>query len=323
MEEESEKDLKHMGNNLILGKNKAWKNGKELVTDCYTLFPDLTQYEDSWRVKGWRLLSKFTCFTVGMGAKFVLTGMNTSVVHGKHNLEAAFRRPEGVPLLSVTNHTSCFDDPGVWGPVLTRQQFADQVSMRWSVSAADISFTNPFIAKFCAIGKVAPIVRGWGVYQQSMDFLLSRLNQGGWVNLFPEGRVNMEHTYIRFKWGVGRLVNDAKVLPIVIPVVHVGMDSVLPNPTGPRAGQSQTMLLRPGNLVTINIGSPIQLDKLMERLNRAQASAEERRKAITDEIERVMLDLQRDTEIKHKINMGERFKRWHQRRDHLFYELCL
>ena len=91
------------------------------------------------------------------------------------------------------------------------------------------------------------------------------------MNLFPEGRVNMDNSYIRFKWGVGRLVSDAKVLPIVIPVVHLGMDSVLPNPTGPRAGKAQSMLLRAGNLVTVNIGTPIQLDKLIARLNTTQA----------------------------------------------------
>lgn len=319
MDEENETDLKHMGNNLVLGKTKAFKNGKELVTDCTTLFPDLNHPQDSWRVKGWKLISKLTCFTVGMGAKFVLTGMNTSVVHGKDNLEAAFKRPPGVPLLSVSNHASCFDDPGVWGPVLTTQQFADQVSMRWSVSAADISFTNRPVARFCSIGKVAPVVRGWGVYQQAMDFLLSRLNRGEWVNLFPEGRVNMDHTYIRLKWGVGRLVSDAKVLPIVIPVVHVGMDGVLPNPVGPRAGKPQTVLLRPGNLVTINIGRPIQLEPLVERLNQSQAGAEERRKAITDEIERVMIDLQKETEQKHKKNVEQWQQRWTDRRDLMFY----
>ena len=34
---------------------------------------------------------------------------------------------------------------------------------------------------------------------------------------------------MRFKWGVGRLVADAHVTPIVIPIYHQGMDSILPN----------------------------------------------------------------------------------------------
>ena len=45
----------------------------------------------------------------------------------------------------------------------------------------------------------------WGVYQQCMNFLLSHLDQGGSVNLFPEGRVNVNPSYIRNKWGLADL----------------------------------------------------------------------------------------------------------------------
>jgi len=309
--------VRDLGNGLVLGKTKAWKNGSQLFTDCSSLFPDFGPGKNnicpnSWIMFGWRLLSKATCFTVGMGAKFVLTGMNTTVVHGKDILLQSFRRQGGVPLLTVFNHRSCFDDPGVWGAVLTPSELADQVNMRWSASAADISFTNRFTANFCAAGKVAPIVRGWGVYQQCMEFLLSRLNQGGWVNLFPEGRVNMDHSYIRFKWGVGRLVNDARSLPIVIPIFHIGMDKVLPNP---RPGEKQTVLVRPGHLVTVNIGNPVNLGQVVEKLRRDRASEEERRKVITDVIEDAMAELEKDTEKKHRENLVNWMGRWHDGRD--------
>ena len=122
----------------------------------------------------------------------------------------------------------------------------------------------------------------------------------------------MDHGYIRFKWGVGRLVSDARSLPIVIPIFHIGMDKVLPNP---RPGEKQTVLVRPGHLVTINIGDPVNLGHVVEKLRRDRASDEERRKVITDVIEDAMAELGKDTEKKHRENLVNWLGRWHDGRD--------
>ena len=42
-----------------------------------------------------------------------------------------------------------------------------------------------------------PIVRGKGVYQHGMDYSLEQMNKGGWVHIFPEGRVNLDKSWIR------------------------------------------------------------------------------------------------------------------------------
>ena len=46
--------------------------------------------------------------------------------------------------------------------------------------------------------QVIPVVRGDGVFQRGMDYALEKLNDNGWVHVFPEARVNMDKTYIRY-----------------------------------------------------------------------------------------------------------------------------
>ncbi len=78
---------------------------------------------------------------------------------------------------------------------------------RWTLGASDVMFTNPTLSKFFGLGQVIETVRGGGIYQQGVDDAIRRVEEGGWVHLFPEGRVNQaksnpEGGMHRFKWGV-------------------------------------------------------------------------------------------------------------------------
>lgn len=92
--------------------------------------------------------------------------------------------------------------------------------IRWALAAHDICFTNKTHSTFFMYGKCIPCVRGGGVFQAAVDTCIDKLQLGDWVHVFPEGKVNMAHEYIRFKWGVGRMIYESPVVPIVIPIWH-------------------------------------------------------------------------------------------------------
>lgn len=131
--------------------------------------------------------------------------------------------------------------------------------------------------------------------QEAVKFGTELLSKGKWLHVFPEGRVNMSKEYIRLKWGVGQMIYKSPITPIVVPICHVGMETILPN--------EPPYYLRCGRKVTFNFGEPIDLKELITNLKESNASDEEARKAITDKIEQELYKLKQDTLLLHtKLN---------------------
>lgn len=78
----------------------------------------------------------------------------------------------------------------------------------------------------------------------------------------------------RFKWGVGRLIMESPVTPLVIPIYHLGMDQVLPN--------EPPYVFKTRKKVTINYGNPIDISEIVSNLKKRNATEVEARKIITD-----------------------------------------
>ncbi len=133
--------------------------------------------------------------------------------------------------------------------------------------------------------------------QQGVQFALQRLKEGAWLNIFPESRVNEDpvHTpLLPLKWGLGRLANDcnnsnAQTPLIILPIYHLGMDSVLPmqRPYVPRFGKR----------VTVVIGQPIEWRQAIK--NSDDKTEQDTWKAITDLVEYSLLRLRIEAEIHH------------------------
>ncbi|TRY75417.1 hypothetical protein TCAL_00563 [Tigriopus californicus] len=225
----------------------------------------------------------------------VVYDFNTVWIHNRERLiQVLEHRPKEVPVITVANHHSCMDEPLIWG-MLDFKHLTNSYFMRWALAAHDICFTNRFLSNFFAYGKSIPIVRGGGVFQEGMNFCVDRLNEGRWVHLYPEGKVNVtKHIDLRLKWGVGRLISDCNVLPIVIPIYHYGMDEILPN--------SEPYFPRCGKKVTINVGEPVELAPIIKELDSRNADPQEKRQVITEVIQSAVRKLRKETEILHARN---------------------
>ncbi|XP_030560552.1 tafazzin homolog isoform X1 [Drosophila novamexicana] len=244
--------------------------------------------------KLWFITSQLVITLVGLISKFVLVLMNKTKVHNKERLmKAVAKRPKGIPLVTVSNHYSCFDDPGIWGTLPIRY-VCNTFRIRWSMAAHDICFTKKMHAMFFMYGKCIPVVRGHGVYQEAINLCIEKCALGHWVHVFPEGKVNMEKEDLRLKWGVGRIIYESPRIPIIVPMWHEGMDSVLPN--------VEPYKLHWGKKVTINIGEPLDLNAFVQGLKDTRVPEPVARKLITDKIQDAFRVLRCETERLH----GER-----------------
>lgn len=93
-----------------------------------------------------------------------------------------------------------------------------------------------------------------------MRTVAGELARGRWVHIFPEGRVNYTGVMGPLRWGVGKLVCDARARsasgkedPVVLPFYHSGMGHVMPK---------RAVVPRPGSRVHVVVGQPVDISDL-------------------------------------------------------------
>ncbi|ORX43478.1 acyltransferase-domain-containing protein [Hesseltinella vesiculosa] len=229
----------------------------------------------------WRLGQHLVIGSIGLVSKLLLSQLESTRVIDLDKFLTLLNDPQRTSgIITVSNHLSVWDDPVLWGVFPNSTLFSID-KMRWVLGAADICYTDIFKATFFTCGKAIPTVRGAGIYQPAVDYAIARLKQGGWIQVFPEGKVNQTGQLIRFKWGIGRMIMEAE--PTVIPVWHQGMDNVRPL-QGPFA--------RLGQKVTLVFGNPIDYQPILHAWKRGELTDTEARIQLTQLTKDALSDLE-------------------------------
>jgi len=208
-----------------------------------------------------KMLRKLVLSTVTLGSKFVMEVMNETKVYNSEKLsrEILLRSP-GRPLITVANHTSTVDDPMLLAAITPWSLLTSPSASRWGWCAQEFCFTNPIVSAFFTLGKVFAVRRGGGLYQPAMSEAMAHMQSGHWMHVFPEGKCDQDGKGVsELRWGIGKLIADSSVRPVVVPFVHRGMERVMP---------FGSMIPKSGHKVRVLVGDPIQFDDIFDRFNK-------------------------------------------------------
>ena len=174
-----------------------------------------------------RLYKGPLCAAVVQLSRFVMRGLNSVDFEGRDRWDALFEEGarDGRGLLSMSNHTSLFDDPLLISNLGTTRY----AEVRWIAADHYNFFRSALLGWIYSAGKCVPIIRGAGLDQPGFHFLEERLKAGEWVHIFPEGgrsRREAGRLQLPFKGGIAQLIAAAE--PVIMPFYHVGMHSLLP-----------------------------------------------------------------------------------------------
>lgn len=247
--------------------------------------PPLEAWGDVGRMAVLGVVSAFSKFITSIMNRTTCTNYETFYHHVTQR-----RRPNG--LITVSNHASTFDDPGLLSWMIPWRYFLTEPThrgIRWTMCTSEICAKNALVHKFFAAGKTVPITRGGGVNQAVMGTMAERVSRGDWLHIFPEGRVTKVPNELgRLKWGLGKMLCDIDErggpAPTVLPFWHSGMEKVK------RYG---VMWFYPFNHVHVTVGEPIDFADLTARCGKCKTdkAREELFRSMTDRVEERMREI--------------------------------
>ncbi len=206
-------------------------------------------------------------------------------------LAAVARRENGRPLITVANHRSLLDDPGLMCNLLPMYLGIQPKYLRWATCAQEVCFSENLpsvVSAFFLAGQSLPIWRGGGINQRHWLDFARHVANGDWCHVFPEAGIWQSPTGVlggrgsrgeetvyktglkkesagKLKWGVGKLIAHSPMTPLVIPFHHTGMEQMLEQDDKTRKLKKpliEVKSLRNGCSVTF--GVPLDFTDLIE-----------------------------------------------------------
>jgi hypothetical protein len=107
---------------------------------------------------------------------------------------------------------------------------------------------------------------GDGIHQPAVDFAIEKLDRGEWVHIFPEGKIFQDGKIRRFKWGIARMLLETQADPIIVPMYHRGLETILP--------EGKIYIPRPfGKKYVVAVGQPFSMKEYIKKLKEENADA--------------------------------------------------
>lgn len=142
-------------------------------------------------------------------SKLLLIRHRINVVNSDNFQNVIDNRLTDQPLITISNHHFCLDEALLWGTLLSVGDFFDSMftdvnlfigkKSHWTLTAADICFTNKLHSLFFLFFRGVPVwrnvieprtgnllIRGRGIFQPSMDFCVNLINSGEWIHIYPQ-----------------------------------------------------------------------------------------------------------------------------------------
>ncbi|EFC48128.1 predicted protein [Naegleria gruberi] len=187
-------------------------------------------------------------------------------------------------LLTVVNHNSMLDEPILMSGLAPMSWFFKSDIIRYAVCASDMCFGHFLLGEFFKTVKVLPIKRAGGLEQSAMKLIVHKLSTGGWLNIFPEGKIYVDGEIHQCRRGIGKLIYDCDPTPYIYPIYHKGLPDVLPY---------DGIVPRVGKHITIMFGDEIRVDDIIEKGRNKEISEDQVYIQLAARVEEGMKELKR------------------------------
>jgi len=219
--------------------------------------------------------------------KWLLGFFNTVKVHHAERLiDAVHNRANNTGLFTVSNHASMLD-PAIIAAVYPWEESKEETLKQWPpwTLCTDSFFANPVARFWLSAGKAMPIKRASpkGLRQKFLKDFKDKLDDGEWCHMYPEGKITQPWRFAKgksrlgkFLPGVGKLITTCRNRPMLVPIYHKGMDTILPEEEGDPRMPAKPISLFPkfGKHVDIYVGEPIDLSDLVQPTNASPEGSE-------------------------------------------------